>query len=282
MTNEEFRRHYTGNKITPGLSSTSSNFTYQSLAASDIPTRMDWREQQAVTPIKDQGRCGACWAFSVAAAVEGLTKIKTGELISLSEQQLVDCSSQNNGCGGGSLKLAYDYVEQNGLAREESYPYEGTDTGTCNTDMESERAAKITSYAQVTSRDENDLLKAVAMQPAVSIRIAAYGLDFQQYSTGVFSGDYGTDLNHDITAIGYGTTEDGIDYWLMKNSWGTQWGESGFMKILRNSDAPEGMCGLAINNFDCISLYVYYSMPLFHIYLSIEYALPNSTIHVGS
>ncbi|KAL6197240.1 hypothetical protein ACLB2K_032849 [Fragaria x ananassa] len=253
MTNEEFIRHHTGYKV-PNNSSTSTSFKnnsfqYQSLADTDIPTSMDWREQAAVTGIKDQGRCGACWAFTVVAAVEGLTKIKTGQLISFSEQQLVDCSHQNGGCRGGSLEIAYEYVIQNGgIAREENYQYQGTDMETCDTNKESEHAAQITAYEQVPSRSENDLLKAVSMQP-VSISIAAYGPDFQHYSNGVFSGDCGTHLDHAVTAIGYGTTEDGIPYWLLKNSWGEHWGESGYMRILRNSDAPEGMCGLAMNAF---------------------------------
>ncbi|XP_062017053.1 zingipain-2-like [Rosa rugosa] len=247
MTNEEFRRHHTGYRTPPGLSSTSSNFSYQSLAATDIPTTVDWREQQAVTPIKYQSQCGACWAFAVAATVEGLTKIKTGQLISLSEQQLVDCNHQNHGCKGGSLEYAYSYVVQNGgLAREETYPYQATDMGTCDTNKESEHAAQITGYERVLSRSENDLQKAVAMQP-VSVTISAYGQDFQMYGSGVFSGYCGTELDHAVTVIGYGTIEDGTPYWLIKNSWGQSWGESGYMRILRNINAPEGMCGLAIN-----------------------------------
>ncbi|PRQ31385.1 putative fruit bromelain [Rosa chinensis] len=248
MTDEEFRRYHTGFKMPPGLNSTSSNFSYQGLAATDIPTSVDWREQQAVTPIKDQKTCGACWAFTVAAAVEGLTKIKTGQLISLSEQQLVDCNHQNKGCGGGNLDFAYSYVVQNGgLAREETYPYQATEMGTCDTNKESEHAAQITGYERVPSSSENDLQKAVAMQP-VSIVITADGPDFKMYGSGVYkSGNCGTEPNHAVTAIGYGTTEDGTPYWLMKNSWGEGWGESGYMRILRNSDAPEGMCSLAVS-----------------------------------
>ncbi|XP_062005478.1 senescence-specific cysteine protease SAG12-like [Rosa rugosa] len=249
MTNEEFLTHHTGYKIPTTLSSTSSDFSYQSLAATGIPARVDWREQQAVTPIKDQARCGACWAFTVVAAVEGLTKIKTGRLISLSEQQLVDCDHQSSGCMGGSLLSAYSYVIQNGgLTREENYRYQGTDKGTCDTNKESQHAAHITGYVRVPSNSENDLLKAVSMQP-VSIGISAYGMDFQHYNIGVFSGSCGTNLNHAVTAIGYGTTAGGIPYWLIKNSWGTDWGESGYMRILRNSNSPQGMCGLAMNNF---------------------------------
>ncbi|PRQ31275.1 putative fruit bromelain [Rosa chinensis] len=220
MTNEEFRRHLTGFKMPPGLSSTSSNFSYQSLAATDIPTSVDWREQQAVTPIKDQNSCDASWAFTVAAAVEGLTKITTGQLMSLSEQQLVDCNHQSSGCNGSSLESAYSYVVQNGgLAREATYPYQATDMGTCDTNKESEHAGQITGYERVPSRSENDLQKAVAMQP-VSVGITANGQDFQMYRSGVFSGNCGTGIDHAVTAIGYGTTEDGTPYWLMKNSWG--------------------------------------------------------------
>ncbi|XP_062013011.1 zingipain-1-like [Rosa rugosa] len=249
MTNEEFMRHHTGYKIPTSSSSTSSehkSFRYQSLAATEVPASMDWREQGAVTRIRNQGQCGACWAFTVVAAVEGLIQIKTGQLIPLSEQQLVECDYNNNGCNGGSEVNAFKYIIQNGgIASEENYQYQSTDMGTCDTNKESDHAAQITGYEIVPSRSEDDLLKAVSKQP-VSVSIDASGEAFQHYSSGVFSGNCGTNLHHAVAAIGYGTTEGEIDYWLLKNSWGETWGENGYMKILRNVDAPEGMCGLAI------------------------------------
>ncbi|PHT66237.1 Vignain [Capsicum annuum] len=150
---------------------------------------MDWRKKGVVTGIKDQGQCGCCWAFSVVAATEGINKIKTGKLISLSEQELVDCdTSSNMGCEG---------------------------------------------------------VKAVANQP-VSVAIDANASDFQFYSSGVFTGECGTELDHGVTAVGYGETSDGMEYWLVKNSWGTGWGENGYIRMQRNIDAEEELCGIAM------------------------------------
>ncbi|CAN6546153.1 unnamed protein product [Malus baccata var. baccata] len=235
MTHEEFLRHHTGyKKPTESISSADASFT------------IDWREHDAVTPVKDQGDCGFCWAFSAVAAVEGITKIKTGQLISLSEQQLVDCDTSNSGCQGGDMAKAFAYIQQKGgIASEENYPYQGSD-GTCDTNLANEAAAKITNYARVTPNSETDLLKAVSVQP-VSVAIAASSQAFQLYSGGLFTDDScGTELNHAVTIIGYGTTEDGTPYWLIKNSWAERWGDNGYMKILRNADAPEGVCGLAM------------------------------------
>ncbi|CAN6563577.1 unnamed protein product [Malus baccata var. baccata] len=211
-----------------------ASFTYKNLSLTDVPPSIDWREQDAVTPVKDQGNCGCCWAFSAVAAVEGITKIKTGKLISL-----------NFGCQGGDMAKAFAYIQQNGgIASEENYPYQGSD-GTCDMSLANEAAAKITNYARVTPNSETDLLKAVSMQP-VSVAIVA-SQAFQLYSGGLFTDDNcGTELNHAVTIIGYGTTEDATPYWLIKNSWSGRWGENGYMKILRNADAPEGVCGLAM------------------------------------
>ncbi|KAM3200112.1 hypothetical protein P3L10_032473 [Capsicum annuum] len=190
---------------------------------------MDWRKKGVVTGIKDQGQCGCCWAFSVVAATEGINKIKTGKLISLSEQELVDCdTSSNMGCEGGLMDDAFKFIIKNhGLTTESNYPYEETD-GTCKTGKESNHAAKITTN-----------------QP-VSVAIDANASDFQFYSSGVFTGECGTELDHGVTAVGYGETSDGMEYWLVKNSWGTGWGENGYIRMQRNIDAEEELCGIAM------------------------------------
>ncbi|KAI3440001.1 uncharacterized protein J3R85_004151 [Psidium guajava] len=246
MTNEEFTASRNGyKKSSSARSSGTKSFRYENDTA--VPSTMDWRQKGAVTPIKDQGQCGCCWAFSAVAATEGINQLATGKLISLSEQELVDCDTkgEDQGCEGGLMDDAFEFiVNSHGLTTEANYPYEGVD-GTCNAEKEASPAAKITGHEDVPANSELALLKAVANQP-VSIAIDAGGSAFQFYSGGVFTGDCGTDLDHGVTAVGYGTSDDGTKYWLVKNSWGTGWGESGYIRMKRDVDAKEGLCGIAM------------------------------------
>lgn len=190
---------------------------------------------------------GCCWAFSAVAAMEGITQLKTGKLVSLSEQELVDCdtSGQDQGCEGGLMDDAFDFILNNkGLTTESNYPYKGVD-GTCNSNEESNHAAAITGHEDVPANSESALLKAVASQP-ISVAIDASGSDFQFYSSGVFTGECGTELDHGVTAVGYGASADGTKYWLVKNSWGTGWGQEGYIMMQRDVDAQEGLCGIAM------------------------------------
>ncbi|KAL8114936.1 senescence-specific cysteine protease SAG39-like [Apium graveolens] len=244
LTNEEFTA--SRNRFKGHVCPTSTNvFRYENATA--IPYTMDWRKKGAVTPIKDQGQCGCCWAFSAVAAMEGVTQLKTGKLISLSEQELVDCdtSGEDQGCEGGLMDNAFDFIQENhGLSTETNYPYSGAD-GTCNANKEANHAATISGHEDVPANSESALLKAVANQP-ISVAIDASGSDFQFYSSGVFTGQCGTDLDHGVTAVGYGTASDGTKYWLVKNSWGTSWGEEGYIRMQRGIAAAEGLCGIAM------------------------------------
>lgn len=210
-----------------------------------LPPSIDWRKKGAVTGIKNQGRCGSCWAFSTVVAVEGINKIKTGELASLSEQELVDCDKENQGCDGGLMEQAFEFIKQsNGLTTENSYPYKAKDES-CDSSKLNGPVVIIDDYEMVPEKDEKALMKAVANQP-VSIAIDAGGKDFQLYSEGVFTGDCSTELNHGVAIVGYGATLDGAKYWIVKNSWGEEWGEKGYIRMQRDIDAEEGLCGLTM------------------------------------
>ncbi|XP_006849385.2 ervatamin-B [Amborella trichopoda] len=248
---DEFRKQYMGLRgdVAPPKKAPVGPFMYanvSALALAPAPApeydTMDWREKGVVTPIKDQQDCGCCWAFSAVAAVESITKIKTGNSVSLSEQELVDCvtGGTSRGCQGGLMDEAFQFIINNGgLASEADYPYQAMD-GACDAQKSSSKTSTITGYQNIPSGDEDSLLRAVANQP-VSVGVDGSGFEFKHYSEGVFTGDCGTEMSHAVTAIGYGTTEDGTDYWLIKNSWGQTWGDKGYMKMQRGVN----LCGIA-------------------------------------
>jgi len=208
----------------------------------DIPQSIDWFTKGAVTPIKDQGGCGSCWAFSAVGAIEGAYAVASGNLVSLSEEELVQCDAVDHGCQGGIMESAFNFVQQEGLNSESNYEYtSGTGiSGTCNSKKEMAPVVTVTGYTDVTPGNEDDLQSALAQQP-VSIAIEADHPAFRYYQSGVLDSDScGTKLDHGVLAVGYGT-DAGVDYWKVKNSWGTTWGEAGFVRMVRGKN----MCGLS-------------------------------------
>ncbi|MQL79644.1 hypothetical protein Taro_012100 [Colocasia esculenta] len=210
----------------------------------DVPTSLDWRKKGAVTAVKDQGQCGGCWAFSSTGAMEGINAITTGELISLSEQELIDCDTSNDGCNGGYMDYAFEWVTSNGgIDTEQNYPYTGVDS-VCNTTKEDIKVVSIDGYRDVSPSDIA-LLCAVVQQP-ISVGIDGSSLDFQLYTGGIYNGDCSSnpdDIDHAVLIVGYGQ-EKGIDYWITKNSWGTNWGMEGYIYIERNTTLPYGICAI--------------------------------------
>ena len=211
-----------------------------------IPSSIDWRKKGAVTPVKNQGQCGSCWSFSATGSMEGAVYISTGKLVSLSEQQLCDCSRPegDQGCFGGLMDDAFEYVVKNGgLDTEKDYPYKAKD-GSCNSSKQKKHAATISSYKDVATNDENALAAAVAQQP-VSVAIEADQPAFQFYRSGVFDTSCGTKLDHGVLAVGYGE-DNGMKYWIVKNSWGETWGDGGYILMARDTSSSHGQCGIAM------------------------------------
>ncbi|GJN14875.1 hypothetical protein PR202_gb01743 [Eleusine coracana subsp. coracana] len=213
LTHDEFRAARLGSLAVGPLRTGAPYWGLEGGGVGAVPDAVDWRQKDAVTKVKDQGSCGA---------IEGINKIKTGSLISLSEQELIDCDrSYNQGCSGGLMDYAFKFVIKNGgIDTEEDYPFRQTD-GTCNKNKLKRHVVTIDGYTDVPSNNEELLLKAVAQQP-VSVGICGSARAFQLYSQGIFDGPCPTSLDHAVLIVGYGS-EGGKDYWIVKNSWGERW-----------------------------------------------------------
>jgi cathepsin L len=237
LTPKEFAAKFTGLKK-PASVNTIGRFERSQKA---LPDSVDWRKEGYVTPIKDQAQCGSCWSFSSTGSIEGQNFKKTGKLIPLSEQQLVDCSGSegNQGCGGGWMDQAIEYIiKAGGIESEADYGYTAQD-GTCHFDI-NKVAVKLSGYHDV-DKNENALQEAVATVGPISIALDATG--FFLYKSGIFddSNCQPNSPDHAVLAVGYGS-EAGTDFWIVKNSWGASWGEAGYIRMHRNAN---NLCGLA-------------------------------------
>jgi cathepsin L len=238
LTAEEFGQMYRGTTYT-----FEGEFPAPISSRTDLPVHWDWNSKGAVTPIKNQQQCGSCWSFSTTGSTEGCHFIKRNKLVSLSEQNLMDCSTSygNNGCDGGLMTQAMDYIiANNGIDTESSYPYTAED-GTCQFNS-ANVGAHLKSYTNVNSGDENDLQEKVHQGPT-SVAIDASHSSFQFYSSGVYNEPAcsTSQLDHGVLAVGWGV-DSGTDYWTVKNSWGTDWGLNGYIWMSRNA---QNQCGIA-------------------------------------
>jgi len=237
LTEAEWKASYTG--AVPPPSKEGLPYLGRLEEGEVLADSIDWTSLGAVTPVKDQAQCGSCWSFSTTGAMEGANQVATGRLVSLAEQQLVDCDTAdgNDGCGGGWPYLALTYASNNGACIESSYPYTATGgsckQSSCNLGL---AVGAVTGYKSV-GETNSALMSAVMTQP-VSITINAAG-DFQLYESGVLTGNCQGQIDHAVLAVGYGVLN-GAPYFRVKNSWGTTWGDAGFVNVQRDASIASG------------------------------------------
>jgi C1A family cysteine protease len=209
--------------------------------SNQIPASVDWRTKGVVTPVKDQGQCGSCWAFSTTGTLEGAQALQTGTLISFSEQYLVDCAKNGNyGCDGGEMTNALTYVQKNGIPTEASYPYKAKDQK-CKTSVPT--VWKNSAWTQVPSGDATQLMQAIV---GVPVALAIEADEIMDYTGGIFNDPAcGSNLDHGVLLVGFTNTQSQSgDYWLVKNSWGTSWGDKGYIKFKKDITKKINVCGI--------------------------------------
>ncbi len=238
MSNEQFRSFLGRKNIMKDLK-ISNNIHLSTGLVKD--GNFDWK--QYTTPVKNQGMCGSCWAFAATETIESHLMIYRNQFVELSEQQLVECDVNNQGCEGGSEIMAYIYSMYNPLSIEWSYPYTSFfgEQWYCNKSKVVE-GIKIKGYKRVKENTYNDLMNTLYHQGPLSVAVDAS--TWSSYHSGIFDGCNKTDieLNHAVQLVGYGTDQ-GVDYWLVRNSWGIEWGESGYIRLLRSSNES---CGVLV------------------------------------
>jgi len=247
MSFNEFKMYVRLGLNSPSPETVADNVLEAPKDLSALPTSVDWSTKGAVTGVKDQGNCGSCWSFSATGALEGAYQIKYGSLLSFSEQNLVSCDTIDSACNGGLMDNAFKWTQTNGgLCTESGYPYTSGTTGqkgTCTTTCAKNTGVTPKSFTDVAKNSDSALMTALAQQP-VSIAIQADQPAFQLYKSGVLTGTCGTNLDHGVLAVGYGTWTDGTDYYKVKNSWGTSWGTNGYILIQRGNPQRCGECGI--------------------------------------
>lgn len=242
LTADEFAAQYTGLKKPEAPWGDLPYLGRDTYSGATLDASVDWTTKGAVTPVKNQGQCGSCWSFSTTGSLEGAWEIATGKLVSFSEQQFVDCDKADSGCNGGLMDTAFKYAEKNAICTEGSYSYTGRG-GTCKASSCTVGIPKggVTGYKDVAKDDEQALMEAIQKNP-VSIAIEADKSAFQLYHSGILSARCGSNLDHGVLAVGYGT--DGSQaYWKVKNSWGVTWGDKGYVRLARGKGGA-GECGL--------------------------------------
>lgn len=251
LTFEQFRQVYLASSDAPNLSEgqipSINGAILSEVTNSTLPRSINWVDRGCVTPVKDQAKCGSCWAFSSTGAIEGALCANGRPLLSLSEQELVDCAMDEgaHGCNGGYMDDAFNYVvHHHGLCSEEEYPYMGrvSECRSCK------KVARIKGILSIPKDNEKAVRAALVSYGPVSAGIEADRHEFQFYHSGVFSLPCGKKLNHAILIVGYGVEEtSGVPYWLVKNSWGQHWGDQGYVKLARKGHGKAGECGILLS-----------------------------------
>ncbi|XP_047200271.1 procathepsin L-like isoform X3 [Hippoglossus stenolepis] len=241
MTTEEINERLNG--LRPEEVDLLRNETFKRASGSVAPPSVDWRKSGLVSPVQNQGKCGSCWAFSSMGALEGQIAKRTGALVPLSPQNLLDCSTTdgNHGCRGGNRPKAFKYVIRNkGVDSEISYPYEAKDRK-CRYSVKG-KAGHCSNFNVLPKGDEIALRDETASVGPISVGVYSKLPSFHQYRRGVYNDPKcSSSVTHAVLVVGYGT-DNGQDYWLVKNSWGTKWGEKGYIRMARNKN---NLCGIA-------------------------------------